>query len=224
MGAHADQYRSHVLLPLQQLLRAVVSRVGGMVPGSAEGPHEAVVLRVRRDARFVGSGQPFHLRTGLQIRHRASLPGAPAPAVTLHLEPGVSRISVGLVRAAPGSMRSIRAAMVARPALWLTVAARLESTGAVWADAPTRRLTVREQQHGPLVPYLAHSNQAVCWWLTDRAVSETDLLPELVQAVRHGLPLLRYQCLAMGLSPRAGGIARQLYHAEQSVFESAAPG
>ena len=154
MHEHAARHRSDVVLPLQRLLRDVVSRVGEQVPGAGNGPHEAVVLRVRRDARFVGTGEPFRPYSGIQVRHRASLPGAPAPALTVQLQPGLSRISVGLVRAAPGSMRSIRAAMMGRPDLWLTVARTLEESGGRWSDDVSRRLTGSERTVPSLAPYL----------------------------------------------------------------------
>lgn len=221
MREQADRHRTDVLLPLQRLLRDVVSRVGEQVPGAGAGPHEAVVLRMRRDARFVGTGDPFRPYSGIQVRHRASLPGAPAPALTVRLQPGLSRISVGLVRAAPGSMRSIRAAMMGRPDLWLTVAHTLEESGGGWSEDIQRRLTGKERAAPSLAPYLARGNQAFCWPLSDQAVAEEDLLPTIVRAVRLGAPLLRFQCLAMGLDPGPGGLSRLLYRADHQVLEQA---
>ena len=217
MREQTDRHRTDVLLPLQRLLRDVVSRVGEQVPGAGTGPHEAVVLRMRRDARFVGAGEPVRPFAGIQVRHRASLPGAPAPALTVRIQPGLSRISVGLVRAAPGSMRSIRAAMMGRPDLWLTVARTLERARQ-WSDDIQRRLTGRSVRSLSLAPYLARGNQAFCWLLSDQAVSEDDLLPVIVRAVRLGAPLLRFQCLAMGLDPGREG-SRLLYRADHQVLE-----
>ena len=102
------------------------------------------------------------------------------------------------------------------------VARTLEQSGGNWADDVPRRLTSRERATPSLAPYLACGNQAFCWPLSDRSVSEDDLLPAILRAVRLGAPLLRFQCLAMGLDPGPGGLARQLYRADCQVIEQPA--
>jgi uncharacterized protein (TIGR02453 family) len=221
MQANADRHLAMVVRPLQRLLQRTVASLGDCLPGFCSSTNDAALLRLQRDARFVGSGSPFWTRTGLQLRHRASVPGAPAPSLTLHLEPGQSHVSVGLPRAAAGSMSALRAAMVTRPGLWEMVALRIDQAGALWMGSPERRLTRLEAGHTSLAPHLGRRCQAALWPLTDHQVAHEDLLPRLLRAVRVGLPLLRYQCLALGLDPGSGDLTRLLYRAEARVLGEA---
>jgi len=218
MRQHAERHRTEVVDPLLRLLQRVVARVGTLIPGFGHPAPRTCLLRVQRDARFVGKHAPFWVRSGLQIRHRASVPGAPAPAVTLHLEPGACRVSVGLPRAASGSMASIRAAMVARPDLFEAVVHAVAAGVASWAGAPDRRLTGLERRLPHLAPHLGRRCQAATWQLTDHQVGTADLSDVVVRAVLVGLPLLRYQCLALGLDPGPGDLVRHLRGAEARVF------
>ena len=210
MQTHAARYRTDVVSPLRLLEGRVVARVGSLVPGFCSQASGSGLLRVHRDARFIGDGPPFRTRTGIQVRHRASVPGAPAPAVTLHLEPGCSGISVGLVRAAPRTMATLRHTMRACPELFERVAASLERAGGCWLGPSERRVAQRDRAREALVPHLARACQAAWWPLDDHTV-ETDSLADVMgRIVRLGLPLLRYQCLALGLDPAGGGLVRRL--------------
>jgi len=205
LRAHRAEHEEAVVLPLRALLVRWVAVLGPLIPGLAPDAHRRGLLRVYRDARFVAAGaSPFHGRVGLQLRHRASTAGAPAPSVTLRLEPGASALQIGLPRAAPGAMRLLRGALIDDPVLWSQLAGSMEVAGGRWIGAPgvLPRSLARAPAH--LHPFLTRRTLAVEWPLTDTQVAEGDLTAFALPLVEAAAPLLRFQCLALGLQAGVG--------------------
>ncbi len=200
MSVNANRYREDVHRPLLVLRDHLWNVVGPLVPGLDEHSRARSVVRVYRDARFAGNGAPYRTRVGVQLRHRASSPGAPAPSVSVWLEPGASQVQVGLPRAAAASMTVLRDAIRRAPALTIEVVQKVESAGGRFVGEPGRHRARADEIDPRLAPHLARASMAAAWSFTDDEAVSPMLVPWILARVRAAVPLLRFQCLALGLS------------------------
>jgi len=209
LRARSTEHQADVVEPLRKLLKRWVESFGPLIPGLAPDAARRGLLRVYRDARFVRPGtSPFHRRVGVQLRHRASSAHAPAPSVTLHLEPAASRLTIGLPRPGTGTMGPLRAAMLADPVLWSQLAASMQACGGEWIGKPGRLSRAQSVAPECLHPFLSRPVLAVSWPVSDAHAASSDLTAWARPYIEAAAPLLRFQCLALGLDATSGSTAR----------------
>ena len=75
------------------------------------------LMRVYRDARFTGGGDPYKTNVGIQFRHEQGR-DIHAPGFYVHVAPGECFLAVGLWRPEPAALGQIRQAIVEWPKRW----------------------------------------------------------------------------------------------------------
>ena len=78
------------------------------------------LMRVYRDTRFRGGGEPYKTNVGIQFRHEFGR-DIHAPGFYVHLEPGACFLAAGLWRPESAILRQVREGIVDNPARWRRV-------------------------------------------------------------------------------------------------------
>jgi len=78
------------------------------------------LMRVYRDTRFHGTGEPYKTNVGIQFRHEMGR-DIHAPGFYVHLEPGTCFLAAGLWRPESAIRRQVREAIVENPTRWRRV-------------------------------------------------------------------------------------------------------
>jgi uncharacterized protein (TIGR02453 family) len=93
------------VLKISEFFTASDRRIGGSL------------MRVYRDTRFIGNGEPYKTNVGIQFRHEFGR-DIHAPGFYVHLEPRQCFLAVGLWRPDSAALGQIRQAIVERPIRW----------------------------------------------------------------------------------------------------------
>lgn len=199
-----DRYRACVTAPLLALLDVLWPVLQVVVPGADPRPSakKRCVVRVHRDARFVGNRGPFRDHTGLRVTHRASSADRPGPGVQLELAPGGrSRLVVGLPRVAGVAYGQLVQAVADDPDRWRAALWLLERLGGrLVAGRGRRKVPVGIELADDWREALAGGGLAVAWPVADDTVADGDLVPFILERAVVAAPLLRLQCGALGLA------------------------
>jgi uncharacterized protein (TIGR02453 family) len=81
------------------------------------------LMRVYRDTRFIGDGEPYKTNVGIQFRHEQGR-DIHAPGFYVHIAPGECFLAVGLWRPEPAALAQIRRAIVEWPDRWRRASGR----------------------------------------------------------------------------------------------------
>ena len=113
------RYEREVLEPALAFIRAFRPRLKRISPyfTAVDRRSGGSLMRVYRDARFIGDGEPYKTNVGIQFRHEMGR-DIHAPGFYVHVEPGVYFLAVGLWRPDPVSLGRIRQAIVEWPDRW----------------------------------------------------------------------------------------------------------
>jgi len=151
------------------------------------------LFRIHRDTRFSRDKSPYKTHAGAYFSARKRGEETQAPGFYLHLEPGGCFAAAGLWRPEPETLALVRAALVAKPADWRKVRARIDVEGESLARAPRGF----DPEH-PLIDDIKRKDFVTTRPFTEAQVTGPRFLAEYVAACRSMSPLVAFLSRAVG--------------------------
>jgi uncharacterized protein (TIGR02453 family) len=199
--AHQDDYESLIREPLRQFIRDVAGPVHSRISRHLVCDDRKVggsLFRIQRDTRFAKDKTPYKTNSGVAFHHEAGREST-GPTLYLNVEPGNCFLGVGVYRPPSDALRSLRDAMVARPATW--VKARDAVVGKGWSlhgDQLTRAPRGFDPGH-PLIDDLRRTSLAFTRPITERQITSPKLVEQFVAWCEQTLPVLRWQAKTLAV-------------------------
>lgn len=200
-----DRYVSVIREPALDFIATLGARLTEISPHLTADPRAngGSLMRPYRDMRFA-KGEPYKENVGIQFRHEAGA-DVHAPGFYVHIEPGQSFAGAGIWRPRSSVAGRIRTAIHADPVGWREAAHTPRFTD-IWnlAEGEETRLKrvpteLRDGDH-PYPEDLRLKTFTAGSRLTQRLVTSSELVDELVDRFERAAPYTRFLCNAIGVS------------------------
>ena len=157
------------------------------------------LMRVYRDTRFHGDGEPYKTNVGIQFRHELGR-DIHAPGFYVHLEPGACFLAVGLWRPESAILRQVREAIVENPTRWRRVRndKKFQSSFLLEGDS-LKKCPVGFSADHPCIEDLRRTDFIAVANLEDSATLQKEFINRVTQAFTTTKPFMRFLCDAMNI-------------------------
>ena len=179
-------FRPH-LKKISEYFTAVDRRSGGSL------------MRVYRDTRFHGAGEPYKTNVGIQFRHEMGR-DIHAPGFYVHLEPGTCFLAAGLWRPESAILRQVRAAIVENPARWRRVRNDKKFQSAFLLEGDSlKKCPLGFPADHPCIEDLRRTDFIAVANLEDSITLQKEFICQVAQAFTTTKPFMRFLCDAMNI-------------------------
>ena len=179
-------FRPH-LKKISEYFTAVDRRSGGSL------------MRVYRDTRFHGAGEPYKTNVGIQFRHELGR-DIHAPGFYVHLEPGTCFLAAGLWRPESAILRKVREAIVENPTRWRRVSNDKKFRASFVLDGNSlKKCPLGFSIDHPCIEDLRRTDFIAVADLDDSATLHKAFIGNVAQAFTAAKPFMRFLCDAMNI-------------------------
>jgi uncharacterized protein (TIGR02453 family) len=182
-----QRYHDVVRDPLCMFVEAVGPKLRKLCPSviADSRPVGGSLFRIYRDTRFATDKSPY--KTTAALGFRTANKDVAAPTFYLSLQPGTVFAGTGLWHPDPGSLRTIREAIVAHPTQWK----RAKKIGLAGAPELKRAPRGFDPDH-PLLEDLKRKSFYTSTEFTEEQTCSSGFLDRYVRACRMGMPLVSF--------------------------------
>jgi len=157
------------------------------------------LMRVYRDTRFHGAGEPYKTNVGIQFRHELGR-DIHAPGFYVHLEPGACFLATGLWRPESPILRQVREAIVENPTRWRRVRGDKKFQASFLLDGDSlKKCPVGFPADHPCIEDLQRTDFIAVASLDDSAILHKAFIDHVAQAFTTAKPFMRFLCDAMNI-------------------------
>lgn len=156
-------------------------------------PTRGSLFRIYRDTRFSPDAPPYKTHVGIHFSHEKGK-DAHAPVFYLHLEPDGCFVATGVWHPDGRALTKIRQGIVAEPAAWKKIAARLELEG----ESLIRPPKGFDPAH-PFIEDLKRKDYIASEALTEEQICSPKLMQLFTAACKKMSPLAEFTTKALGL-------------------------
>lgn len=199
-----DRYISVVREPARDFIVDAGERIAEISPKfiADTRTNGGSLMRPYRDMRFSNDKTPYKTNVGIQFRHEQGR-DVHAPGFYVHLQPGENFLGVGMWSPETKVARSLRRAINDDPATWKKVAHSKAFTdnwslGGHQKDHLKRVPTELDESH-PYPDDLRLKTFTAGSRITQRVVTSSDFLDELIKRFKTASGYTRFLCEAIGV-------------------------
>ena len=157
------------------------------------------LMRVYRDTRFHGAGEPYKTNVGIQFRHELGR-DIHAPGFYVHLEPGACFLAAGLWRPESAILRQVREAIVDNPARWKRARHDKKFRSSFLLDGDSlKKCPLGFSVDHPCIEDLRRTDFIAVAHLEDSATLQTEFINYVTQAFITTKPFMRFLCDAINI-------------------------
>ena len=155
------------------------------------------LMRVYRDTRFHGAGEPYKTNVGIQFRHEFGR-DIHAPGFYVHLEPESCFLAAGLWRPESAILRQVREAIVENPTRWRRVRndKKFRAYFSLDGDA-LKKCPLGFSTDHPCIEDLRRTDFIAVADVNDSMTLQKTFIDHVTQALTAAKPLMRFLCDAM---------------------------
>jgi uncharacterized protein (TIGR02453 family) len=186
---HKKRYEEQAKEPMNRFIadfEPVLAKISKNFRGSQ--------FRIYRDTRFAKDKSPYKTHVAAHFRHRATQNDVHAPGFYLHIEPGSVWMGAGLWHPDGPSLKKVRDAMVAKPAVWKKATTKLELHG----DALKRPPRGYDPEH-ELAADLKRTDFVCMSELSEKVALAPDFLDRFAATCKQAAPLCRFLTTSLKL-------------------------
>ena len=155
------------------------------------------LMRVYRDTRFHGAGEPYKTNVGIQFRHEFGR-DIHAPGFYVHLEPETCFLAAGLWRPESVILRQVREAIVENPARWRRVRKDKKFQTFFSLDGNSlKKCPLGFPADHPCIEDLRRTDFIAVADVDDSATLQTTFIDHVAQTFTAARPFMRFLCDAM---------------------------
>src|SRR5258705_10707044 len=196
-NANKDRYLAELRDPLLRFIEAFAPRLKKIHPGMVADPSPAggSLFRIDRDTRFAKDKSPYKTQAGMFF----AFPGgreSPAPGFYLHVAPGEVFMGAGIWHPQPDTLKQIRDAIAASPAVWKKAS---RTKGAPLDDGEKLARPPRgyDAEH-PAIEDLKRKSFTTTRDFTETQASANDFPHRYAAACKDAVPLRKFLTGAVG--------------------------
>jgi len=157
------------------------------------------LMRVYRDTRFHGTGEPYKTNVGIQFRHEMGR-DIHAPGFYVHLEPGTCFLAAGLWRPESAIRRQVREAIVENPTRWRRARNDKKFQASFFLDGDSlKKCPLGFPADHPCIEDLRRTDFIAVANLDDSATLQKAFIDDAAQAFTATKPFMRFLCDAMNI-------------------------
>jgi len=157
------------------------------------------LMRVYRDTRFHGTGEPYKTNVGIQFRHEMGR-DIHAPGFYVHLEPGTCFLAAGLWRPESAIRRQVREAIVENPTRWRRARNDKKFQASFFLDGDSlKKCPLGFPADHPCIEDLRRTDFIAVANLDDSATLQKAFIDDVAQAFTATKPFMRFLCDAMNI-------------------------
>ena len=155
------------------------------------------LMRVYRDTRFHGAGEPYKTNVVIQFRHEMGR-DIHAPGFYVHLEPGSCFLAAGLWRPESAILRQVREAIVENPTRWRRVRNEKKFCEIFSLDGDAlKKCPLGFPADHPCIEDLRRKDFIAVADVDDSVTLQKTFIDYVAQAFTAARPLMRFLCDAM---------------------------
>jgi len=157
------------------------------------------LMRVYRDTRFHGTGEPYKTNVGIQFRHELGR-DIHAPGFYVHLEPGSCFLAAGLWRPESAIRRQVREAIVENPTRWRRVRNDKKFQASFFLDGDSlKKCPLGFPADHPCIEDLRRTDFIAVANLDDSKTLQKAFIDQVAQSFIVAKPFMRFLCDAMNV-------------------------
>ena len=155
------------------------------------------LMRVYRDTRFHGDGEPYKTNVGIQFRHEMGR-DIHAPGFYVHLEPGTCFLAAGLWRPESAIRRQVREAIVENPTRWKRVRDDKKFRSFFYLDGDSlKKCPLGFPADHPCIEDLRRTDFIAVADVNESQALQKTFIDHVAQAFTVAKPFMRFLCDAM---------------------------
>lgn len=155
------------------------------------------LMRVYRDTRFHGDGEPYKTNVGIQFRHEMGR-DIHAPGFYVHLEPGTCFLAAGLWRPESDIRRQVREAIVENPTRWKRVRDDKKFRSFFYLDGDSlKKCPLGFPADHPCIEDLRRTDFIAVADVNESQALQKTFIDHVAQAFTVAKPFMRFLCDAM---------------------------
>ena len=191
-----DQYEKEVLEPSLAFIRAFRPRLRKISEyfTAIDRRSGGSLMRVYRDTRFHGAGEPYKTNVGIQFRHEFGR-DIHAPGFYVHLEPETCFLAAGLWRPESSILRQVREAIVENPTRWRRVRNNKKFQTFFYLDGNSlKKCPLGFPVDHPCIEDLRRTDFIAVADVDDSMTLQTTFIDYVTQAFTAARPFTRFLC------------------------------
>lgn len=190
-----SRYDALAVQPAMQFILAFAPHLANLSPYFVADarPTRGSLFRIYRDTRFSPDAPPYKTHVGIHFSYEKGK-DAHAPVFYLHLEPDGCFVAVGVWHPDSRALTKIRQGIVAEPAAWKKIAAKLELEG----ESLIRPPKGFDPAH-PFIEDLKRKDYIASESLTEEQICGPKLMQHFTAACKKMSPLAAFTTKALGL-------------------------